>query len=76
MTVSDAAVALANAIEVVMNSLPGLVLPKASEELRWPVCGRRGDGDLIFDVFCCKTGDRSRRLSFDTVQQHGRAEGK
>ena len=28
------------------------------------------------DVFCCKTGNRSRKLSFDTVQQHGRAEGK
>ena len=31
-----------------MNSLPGLDDLKASEELRWPVRGRGGDGDLIF----------------------------
>ena len=31
--------------------------------------------EVVTDVFCCKTGDWSRRLSFDTAQ-HSKAEGK
>ena len=32
--------------------------------------------EVLSNVFYCKTGNWSRRLSFDTVQQHGRAEAK
>ena len=64
---SDAPDAEATAAQV--EEVSGETGAEEMEEEDQPRLGR-------CDVFCCKTGDWSRRLSFDTVQQHGRAEGK